>query len=75
MTQAPYLGPSGVGQTSHWAIEEEPLENMKTAPKSFMSWPQIQKPRTNIVTPRHSDRAPQGNLRVVDAKTVLKIVT
>jgi len=38
MTQAPFLGPSGVGQTSHWALEELPTDNLKSATKGFMSW-------------------------------------
>jgi len=45
MTQAPYLGPSGVGKASIWAIEEAPTDDMKPAHKSFMNWQQKQNPR------------------------------
>ena len=38
MTQAPYLGPSGVGQTSHWLLTEIPGQDMKTASKAFALW-------------------------------------
>jgi hypothetical protein len=37
-TQAPYLGPSGVGQTSHWLLTEMPGQDMKEASKAFTSW-------------------------------------
>lgn len=45
MTQAPYLGPSGVGKASVWALDELQTNDMKPARKSFMSWRQKQKPR------------------------------
>ena len=61
LTQGHYLGPSGIGQTCRWALEEVPTDNMKTAPKSFMAWRQKQKPRTKpchpvtmVVTPMAS---------------------
>ena len=38
MTQAPYLGPSGVGLASTWALEEEMTQDLKPARKTFMSW-------------------------------------
>ena len=38
MTQDPYLGPSGVGQTSHWLLTELPGDDMKPASKAFASW-------------------------------------
>ncbi|WP_085307659.1 hypothetical protein [Planktotalea arctica] len=38
MTQAPYLGPSGVGQSSHWALDEMQGADMKPARKAFMAW-------------------------------------
>lgn len=65
MSQAPYLGPSGIGQTSHWRLTELPTDDMKTPSKDFASWRQIQKPRTNSVPPRHNDCDAKGNLRVV----------
>jgi len=65
MTQASYLGPSGIGQTSHWRLTELPSDDMKTPSKDFASWQQIQKPRTKSVPPRHNDCDTKGNLRVV----------
>jgi len=38
MTQEPYLGPSGVGKASVWALDELPTGDMKPAMKTFMSW-------------------------------------
>lgn len=38
MTQAPHLGPSGVGQSSHWTLTEMETDNMKTASKAFARW-------------------------------------
>ena len=64
-TQGHHLGPSGIGQSSHWALEEMPTDDMKTAPKAFMSWRQKQKPRTKNRTPRHNGCDTRGNLRVV----------
>lgn len=37
-TQRHYLGPSGIGQSSHWALDELPTDDMKPAPKRFMAW-------------------------------------
>lgn len=66
MTQGHHLGPSGVGQSSRWALEELPTDDMKTAPKAFMSWRQKQKPRTKTVTPRHNGCDTRANLRVAN---------
>ena len=63
-TQGHHLGPSGIGLSSRWALEELPTDDMKTAPKAFMSWRQKQKPRTKNVTPRHNDCDTKVNLRV-----------
>jgi hypothetical protein len=38
MTRAPFLGPSGVGQASLWALEEIPTSDGRSAQKSFMKW-------------------------------------
>lgn len=38
MTQAPHLGPSGVGQSSHWSLDELQGADMKPARKEFMAW-------------------------------------
>jgi len=75
MTQAPHLGPSGVGQTSHWALEELPCDDLKSAPKRFMAWRQKQKPRTEIRTPCHKSVAENGGTAAQDNITVLKTVT
>lgn len=75
MTRAPHLGPSGVGQTSHWALEELPTDDMKTAPKRFMSWRQKQKPRTENRPPRHKAVTDVGVKRSNSTSPVLKIVT
>jgi len=55
MAQAPYLGPSGIGKASIWALDELPTADMKHALKRFASWTQKQKPRTKNRTPRHSE--------------------
>ncbi|WP_067289044.1 hypothetical protein [Sulfitobacter sp. EhC04] len=41
MKQAPHLGPSGVGQTSHWKLTELPSDDMKAPSKAFALWRQI----------------------------------
>lgn len=46
MKQAPHLGPSGVGQTSHWLLTELQSNDQKPAIKTFASWQPIEKPRT-----------------------------
>lgn len=75
MTQAPHLGPSGVGQTSHWALEELPTDDLKSATKGFMSWQQKQKPRTKNRTRRPENRATTVQNAALSQPTVLKIVT
>lgn len=54
-TQSHYLGPSGVGQTSHWLLTELPSDDMKSARSTFASWRPISKPRTKIGPPCHND--------------------
>ena len=75
MTQAPHLGPSGVGMTSHWALEELPTDDLKPATKSFMSWRENQNPRTNDRTTRHQKQDTDVKTRAIQRRTVLKIVT
>lgn len=60
MEQAPYLGPSGIGLSALWALDEVPTADRKPGRKTFMSWRQKQKPRTNNRPPRHNDRATDG---------------
>ena len=43
-TSAPHLGPSGVGQSAKWALEEEATPDGKSAGKAFMSWRQNLEP-------------------------------
>ena len=52
LTVGPHLGPSGVGQASKWAIEEEPTPDGKPAGKAFMRWTNKQNPRGKIGTLR-----------------------
>ncbi|SFD44865.1 hypothetical protein SAMN04488523_1015 [Sulfitobacter brevis] len=75
MTQAPHLGPSGVGQTAHWALEELPTDNLKSAPKGFMTWRQKQNPRTKNRTGCHINQDSNGPASPNPCPTVLKIVT
>jgi hypothetical protein len=54
MTLGPYLGPSGIGKSAMWELDEMPTADKKPAQKAFMSWRPKQKPRTKNRTPRHS---------------------
>lgn len=74
MTQAPHLGPSGVGQTSHWALEELPCDDLKSAPKRFMAWRQNQKPRIENQTGRHRKQDAGSSGLVQQPESVLKTV-
>jgi len=47
MTQAPHLGPSGIGRASVWALEEVPLREGHPAPKAFASWTKTKSPHKN----------------------------
>lgn len=73
-TQGHHLGPSGVGQSSRLALEEMPTDNMKTAPRTFMSWRQKQKPRIKNRTARHNGCDTKVDLRVVRPESVTTIV-
>jgi len=75
MTQGSHLGPSGIGQAPHWALDEVPTDDLKSARKNFMNWRRIQKPRTKNRTLRHKicDAAETEGRKSVS--TVLKIVT
>ncbi|SFL39571.1 hypothetical protein SAMN04488036_11225 [Shimia haliotis] len=74
MTQAPYLGPSGVGQASVWALQELPTTDGKPATKEFAKWRETKKPRTMTVPPRHNDCAISPETASGSARPVLKIV-
>lgn len=75
MTQAPHLGPSGVGLSSHWSLTELPTDSMQPPTKDFMAWRQIQNPRTESQPPCHSGCDSAGVCGGPKPKTVLKIVT
>ena len=66
MTQAPHLAPSGIGQTSQWALEELPCDDLKTARKGFMSWRH---------PPPHKKQDTSDDDGAIQPRTVLKIVT
>ncbi|MHA3977427.1 hypothetical protein ACW9UR_07080 [Halovulum sp. GXIMD14794] len=53
MTQQPCLGPSGIGQASLWALEEETLDS-RPAGKAFMRWEANQKPSAKTGTARRN---------------------
>lgn len=74
-TQGHHLGPSGVGQSTQWALEEVPSADLKPASKGFMGWRQEQDPRTKNRTACHrkQDTCCDGGAHV--PQTVLKIVT
>jgi hypothetical protein len=65
MTQAPHLGPSGIGKSSHWKLAEYATDDMKPATMNFMRWSKKQKPRTTTKTPCHYEGDTKGKLRVV----------
>lgn len=69
------LGPSGVGQTTHWALDELPTFDGVPARKAFASWKPKQKPRTKSVTPRHKNRDASDGIDGTNASTVPKTVT
>ena len=75
LTIAPYLGPSGIGKASTWALDEEATPDMKPALKRFMSWTEKQNPRTKNRTPRHSECDSDQLNQAKTGQTVLKIVT
>ena len=56
MTQAPYLGPSGIGKASMWALEELPTRDGRAAGKAFMRYREKQNPHAKIETPRRKNR-------------------
>ncbi|THD76011.1 hypothetical protein E7681_06080 [Thalassobius vesicularis] len=44
LTQAPYLGPSGIGKASVWALDELPTADKCPARKGFISWREKKSP-------------------------------
>lgn len=64
MAQAPHLGPSGIGKSSHWTLNEYPTDTMKPVTLNFMRWSEKQKPRTATRTPRHHEGDTKGGRRM-----------
>jgi DNA-binding transcriptional MocR family regulator len=58
LTVGPYLGPSGIGQASVWALEELPAQDGKTAGKAFMRWLENKSPAQNLSHPVTKNRTP-----------------
>ncbi|WP_071672699.1 hypothetical protein [Nioella nitratireducens] len=75
MTQAPYLGPAGIGKASIWALGEMPTTDGKPAQKAFMRWSEKQKPRTKKRTARHNGCDSQPGFGPGQEQGVLKTVT
>lgn len=74
MTCAPYLGPSGIGEASVWALEELPTQDGKPAGKAFMRWSEKQNPRTKIVAARHKKTDANGSAEPETEQHVTKYV-
>lgn len=72
MTAGPHLGPSGIGQASKWALEEEATNDGKPAGKAFMRWTEKQNPRPKIGTPRPKKRDACALIESETAETVPK---
>lgn len=75
-TQAPYLGPSGVGQAAHWALQELPTVGEEKPRFGFRKWqPEKKKPRTKTVRARHSNCAIDAERDDLQGSNVTKFVT
>jgi len=72
MTAGPHLGPSGIGQASKWALEEEATQDGRPAGKAFMRWTKKQNPRPKIGTPRPKKRDAFHVIEVETVETVPK---
>lgn len=75
MTQGSCLGPSGVGQTAHWALEEIPTMDGKPATKRFASWSKKQNPVPKSKPPRPKNRDGSDVIELETVRTVPKTVT
>ena len=75
LTVAPYLGPSGIGEASVWALEELPTQDGKPAVKAFMRWSKKQNPRTKIISARHKKQHGKAPAVTETAHPVTKSVT
>ena len=75
MTQAPHLGPSGIGKASLWALDELPLEDGRPASKRFMSWSGNQNPRPRNRTLRPNETDTDRLITANSGASVLKFGT
>jgi hypothetical protein len=75
LTQAPCLGPAGIGKASVWALGEMPTTDGKPAQKAFMRWQAKQKPRTKNRTARHNNCDRKAEPTPSNGQRVLKSVT
>ncbi|WP_108839299.1 hypothetical protein [Tateyamaria sp. Alg231-49] len=75
MTRAPFLGPSGIGQASLWALQELPTADGKPATRGFRTWSEKKKPHPKTVHARPKNRDTESARNNGDGEPVLKIVT
>lgn len=75
MTRAPYLGPSGIGQASLWALQEVPTADGKPATRVFQQWSRKKKPHPKTVHAHPKNRDAKSEWNNSDGRAVLKIVT
>ena len=71
-----YLGPSGVGKTARWRLDEYQCHQTGKGPeKRFIAWRKAQNPRTKSVPPRHNRSDTLTANRVQKAKGCTDTVT
>ena len=75
LTVAPHLGPSGIGQASKWALEEEQTRDGKPAGKAFVGWRQKTKPPRKNCASRPKNCATSPRNRIEPGLTGSKIGT
>ncbi|WP_194247544.1 hypothetical protein [Aliiruegeria sabulilitoris] len=67
-TEAPHLGPSGIGLASKWALEEAPTKDGKAAGKAFVRWrSNSESPPKKRDTP--SQKAGRSEAEVIELRT------
>ncbi len=74
MTVGPYLGPSGVGRSALWSLQELATEDGEPATKGFLTWREPQKPCTKTGRSRHKKQDASSVVATKRGATVLKIV-
>jgi len=75
MTRAPFLGPSGIGQASLWALQEVSTADGKPATRGFQHWSEKKKPHPKTVHTRPKNCDAKSGWDNGNGGTVLKIVT